>query len=65
MRQINLLKGGQVIIKRTIEEVESGGAMDVVALELNCFVDVVDEMLGKITTNEVLNNIFKGFCVGK
>ena len=39
--------------------------MDVVALELNCFVDVVDEMLGKITTNEVLNNIFKGFCVGK
>ena len=28
-------------------------------------VDIIEEMLGKISSEEVLNKIFKGFCVGK
>ena len=28
-------------------------------------VEILDEMIGKVYTDDILNAIFKGFCVGK
>ena len=39
--------------------------MDIVASQTKEVVNLIEELLGKITSTEVLNNIFKGFCVGK
>ena len=64
-RQILLLKQGNKIISLAIDNINQNLQMDIIASELKDFIYLMDEMLGKITSNEVLNNIFKGFCVGK
>ena len=42
-----------------------GCSMDIVASGCNDFVQIIEEILGKISSNDILKNIFKGFCVGK
>ena len=65
VRQIKLLKEGNQVISEVTNNLEAGLEMDIIAAQLKDFVYLMDEMLGRVTSNEVLNNIFKGFCVGK
>lgn len=39
--------------------------LEIVALELRFALDAVDQILGKTTPEDILNNIFSAFCVGK
>ena len=39
--------------------------MSLVAYELRCALDSIDAILGKTTAEDILNNIFSNFCVGK
>ena len=64
-RQIKLLEDGMVVISNTLDLLEDKASMDVVASELKNYIDIMDELLGRFTSNEILNKIFKGFCVGK
>ena len=48
-----------------MNSLENNIEMDIVASQLKGATDMFDELLGKMTSNEILNNIFKGFCVGK
>ena len=52
-------------MQRSIENLRLDREMDIIASELQGFVSIMDEMLGKMASNEVLNKIFQGFCVGK
>ena len=65
MRQINLLKQVNVVFKGVLNSLNKNIEMDIVASQLREAIDVFEELLGKMTSNEILNNIFKGFCVGK
>ena len=65
VRQIDLLNRGHAVIKEIIVTLNDGLDMDVVASLCREFIGIIEEMLGEITSNEILNNIFKGFCVGK
>tara|TARA_Y100001970_G_scaffold114264_1_gene142529 strand:+ start:7028 stop:8380 length:1353 start_codon:yes stop_codon:yes gene_type:complete len=65
MRQINLLQQINVIFESVLNDLAQGLEMDIIASQLRGAVDVFEELLGKMTSNEILNNIFKGFCVGK
>ena len=64
-RQVNLLEQGKNIISDILENIKNEIEMDIIASQCREFIDVTEELLGKVTTNEVLNGIFKGFCVGK
>ena len=64
-RQINLMLGAQKTIKRILKDMKRGCSMDIVASGCNDFVQIIEEILGKISSNDILKNIFKGFCVGK
>tara|TARA_B100000029_G_scaffold69485_2_gene61850 strand:+ start:9174 stop:10532 length:1359 start_codon:yes stop_codon:yes gene_type:complete len=64
-RQLNLIKQGQLIIDEILKELGLGAPMDIISSECRSFVEIIEEMLGKISSEEVLNKIFKGFCVGK
>ena len=64
-RQVNLLEQGKDIISDILENIKNEIEMDIIASQCREFIDVTEELLGKVTTNEVLNGIFKGFCVGK
>ena len=64
-RQVNLLEQGKNIISDILDNIKNEIEMDIIASQCREFIDVTEELLGKVTTNEVLNGIFKGFCVGK
>ena len=65
MRQISLLKQVNVVFRGVLNSLNKNTEMDIVASQLREAIDVFEELLGKMTSNEILNNIFKGFCVGK
>jgi tRNA modification GTPase len=65
MRQINLLKQINFVFKGVLNNLNQNVEMDIIASQLREAIDVFEELLGKMTSNEILNNIFKGFCVGK
>ena len=65
MRQINLLERAQDVFEGVLTNLNDNREMDIVASQLRIGIDLFEELLGKITSNEILNNIFKGFCVGK
>ena len=48
-----------------LKNFNDGLEMDIVASELRDGSLLFDELLGKMTSDEVLIKIFKGFCVGK
>ena len=39
--------------------------MPLVAYELRSSLDFIDTILGKTTADDILNNVFSKFCVGK
>ena len=51
--------------KCTMVTLNKSVEMDILASQLKSASDLFDELLGKLTPSDVLNNIFKGFCVGK
>ena len=65
MRQIKLLNQIKSVFIELLARLEVSTEMDLIASQLKDASDAFDELLGKMTPSEVLNNIFKGFCVGK
>ena len=64
-RQLVLTQEAYKKIEIIINDLQSGCTMDIVASGCRDFIDVIKELLGEITSENVLNNIFNGFCVGK
>ena len=65
MRQISLLEEISLLFNEMLTALNKSIEMDVLASQLKSASDLFDELLGKLTPSDVLNNIFKGFCVGK
>ena len=65
MRQISLLEEISLLFNEMLSALNKSVEMDILASQLKSASDLFDELLGKLTPSDVLNNIFKGFCVGK
>ncbi|HVN59590.1 MAG TPA: tRNA uridine-5-carboxymethylaminomethyl(34) synthesis GTPase MnmE [Bacteroidales bacterium] len=81
MAQLSAIDSGEVIItnirhyealmhvSESLERVEtgivSGIPEDLVALDIRQAIHYLGEITGEITTDEILGNIFKNFCIGK
>lgn len=50
---------------RTIESVRADEPLDLVAVDLHAAVNAVGEVVGKTTTEDLLDSIFSQFCIGK
>lgn len=48
-----------------LETLESGKSGEFVALDLRSGLNALGEITGEITTQDILNNIFSRFCIGK
>ena len=64
-RQLTLVQEAYEKVKIISNDLQEGCTMDIVASGCRDFIEVLGELLGEITSEDVLNNIFKGFCVGK
>jgi len=50
---------------RTIEAMRAEVSLDLVAVDLRIAVSAVGEIVGKTTTEDLLDSIFSQFCIGK
>ena len=64
-RHINLLDAALSAVVRGETELNSAGAGELLAEELRVAHDALGEITGKMTADDLLGEIFSGFCIGK
>jgi tRNA modification GTPase len=64
-RHQDALNRARVAALRTLEAMRENQPLELVALDLRMAVDAVGEIVGKTTTEDLLDVIFRQFCIGK
>jgi len=65
LRHKMCLEGTQGAVTRAIELIESGASAELVAIELQEALAHLGEIIGMTTSEDVLDEIFSRFCIGK
>jgi tRNA modification GTPase len=65
IRIIRLLEEGREAAGRVVNLVETGGPAEIIAFELGTLMELLAEITGEITPDDVLDSIFSRFCIGK
>lgn len=65
MRHFELLSRAKESIERVISGLNGGLPTDLLSQELRESTYYIGSLTGEITTDEILGNIFKNFCIGK
>jgi tRNA modification GTPase len=64
-RHQDALNRARVATQRTLEAVRAGDTLELAAMDLRIAVNAVGEIVGKTTTEDLLDMIFSQFCIGK
>ena len=64
-RHIDALKAVKKLLEMSLLGIERKEGLEVVAEPLRESLAFFDEIVGKITTDDILENIFSNFCIGK
>jgi tRNA modification GTPase len=59
-----LLKAKQSMIS-ALDSLKTGESEEFIAIDLRASIDSIGEIVGFVTSEEILNNIFSKFCIGK
>ena len=65
IRHFNCLERAKAHLTNTIETVKKGISGEFIAADLRIAEMALGEIIGIVTPDEVLNNIFSKFCIGK
>ncbi len=65
LRQRELLERAVAALKGVKKSLANKVSLDAVALDLKDGLDALGEITGEVSSEDILNNIFSGFCVGK
>jgi tRNA modification GTPase len=65
LRHVEALKRTEASLVHLEETLAARGPHECIALDLRGAVDALGEILGTVTTDDVLNEIFSKFCIGK
>ena len=65
LRQKGLLERAARSLRSVKLSLENSISLDAVAMDLKETLDALGEITGEVTSEDILNNIFSGFCVGK
>lgn len=52
-------------LQYALKSLEEGMSGDLVAVDLRAGLNHLGEIIGEVTTDDILNNIFSKFCIGK
>jgi len=65
-RQYDIVNSCLRFLKSALQLIVAGSvSFELLSVEIRGALDAVDRILGKTTSEEILNNIFSNFCVGK
>lgn len=65
VRHYEALKKAAEALDRVVEGIENHLTQDLLAQDLRESLHHLGEITGEITTDEILGNIFRNFCIGK
>ena len=64
-RQQGCLERCKLCLKRALDAAELGELQDMIYIDLKSALLSLDEITGEVITDDILNNIFDHFCIGK
>jgi tRNA modification GTPase len=64
-RHQDALNRARSATERTLEALRQDKTLELVALDLRIAVNAIGEIVGKTTTEDLLDMIFSQFCIGK
>jgi tRNA modification GTPase len=64
-RHQDALNRARAATLRTIDAMRADATLELVAMDLRIGVNAVGEIVGKTTTEDLLDSIFSQFCIGK
>lgn len=64
-RQAAALKNGAESLKEALKSTKEGASGELIAVDLRNAMNHMGEITGEITTDDILNEIFGRFCIGK
>jgi len=64
-RHQDALRRAREATGRTVEALRGDLTLDLVALDLRIAANAIGEVVGKTTTEDLLDSIFSQFCIGK
>lgn len=65
VRHVEALRRAQKAIRCVEQQLKDGVSGDIVAMDLHECTDALAEIVGEVTSEDTLHNIFRSFCVGK
>jgi len=65
LRHKNALVRGEEALRRAVTTLGEGGASEFVAVDLNETREALEDVIGRVTNDNILERIFSNFCVGK
>ena len=64
-RHYNSLQKASKELSITLESIKNNNTSELIVTDMRFALDNLDEILGKTSNDEILNNIFQNFCIGK
>ena len=64
-RQEECLKNSQIALENALFAVQSFELQDLISIDIKTALMSLDEITGEVITDEILENIFDNFCIGK
>lgn len=65
VRHVEALRRAQKAIRQVEQQLTDGVSGDIVSMDLHECIDALAEIVGEVTSDDTLHNIFKSFCIGK
>lgn len=65
LRQQNCLKNALISLKNALQAENEHQIQDLISIDLKSSLLALDELTGEVITDDILNNIFENFCIGK
>lgn len=64
-RHQQALKSSANSLNRSLASISRQHPSEIIVIDLRQALDFIDEVLGRTTNEDIINNIFKNFCIGK
>ena len=65
LRQQNCLMSAKTALQNALDGAKSGELQDMISIDVKSALLALDEITGEVITDDILNNIFDNFCIGK
>lgn len=65
IRHVEALKNTETALNRVLENVDNPITSDFLAMDIKQALHYLGEIVGEVTTDDLLDNIFSKFCIGK